>query len=203
MHLTCPYCGYSKTLNSDQLPHSVAKVTCPKCQQNFPFVPEDKSAPDTQPPVVTETPAQWAEQHPKAGFWLRLVAALIDMTIVLVLQLILGAALGFSAARLLPQDSFATINLLVLVEIFTYVLGFAYYVAFTGYCGQTPGKMALRLKVILCNGENIGYGRAAIREIPAKFIAGIVLCIGYLMIAFDRQKQGLHDHMVKTYVVKL
>jgi uncharacterized RDD family membrane protein YckC len=63
--------------------------------------------------------------------------------------------------------------------------------------------MALRIKVICCDGTEISYGRAAFREVPAKFISGIIFCIGYLMIAFDEQKQGLHDRMAKTYVIKL
>ena len=33
-----------------------------------------------------------------------------------------------------------------LVMLFGYVLSFAYYIFFTGYCGQTPGKMAVRIK---------------------------------------------------------
>ena len=207
MQLTCPYCGFSKAVAKDKLPCNVVKATCPKCNQDFPFA----SAPVIAEPIEdaatvttdTGTQVQQAEKLPKAGFWLRLVAAMIDMIIVLVMQLVLGAALGFTGTIILGVDSAAAINLFILVELFTYALSFAYYIAFTGYCGQTPGKMALRLKVIRCNGENISYGRAAFREIPAKFIAGILLCIGYLMIAFDSQKQGLHDHMAKTYVIKL
>jgi uncharacterized RDD family membrane protein YckC len=83
------------------------------------------------------------------------------------------------------------------------VLTVAYYVFFTGYCGQTPGKMALRIKVIRTNGMEIGYGKAALREVLGKFVSGILLGIGYLMVAFDLQKQGLHDKIADTYVIKL
>ena len=78
-----------------------------------------------------------------------------------------------------------------------------YYVFFTGYCGQTPGKMAIRVKVIRTDGSEIGYGRAFLREVPGKFLSGLILGIGYLMIAFDAQKQGLHDKIADTYVIKL
>ena len=87
--------------------------------------------------------------------------------------------------------------------LFSYVLSFAYYIFFTGYCGQTPGKMALRIKVIRRDGSDIGYGRAAFREVLGKTISGLLLGIGYLMVAFDEQKQGLHDRMADTYVIKL
>ena len=48
-----------------------------------------------------------------------------------------------------------------------------------------------------------GYGTAFLREVIGKFISSILLCIGYLMVAFDGQKQGLHDKIAGTYVIKL
>ena len=89
------------------------------------------------------------------------------------------------------------------VVLLSVSLSIGYAVFFTGYCGQTPGKMALRIKVIRTDGSQITYGRAALREVPGKFISGILLGIGYLMVAFDSQKQGLHDKIADTYVIKL
>jgi uncharacterized RDD family membrane protein YckC len=63
--------------------------------------------------------------------------------------------------------------------------------------------MALRIKVIRTNGMEIGYGKAALREVLGKFVSGILLGIGYLMVAFDLQKQGLHDKIADTYVIKI
>ena len=79
----------------------------------------------------------------------------------------------------------------------------SYAVFFTGYCGQTPGKMALRIKVIMTDGTDISYGQAALREVVGKFISALLLGIGYLMVAFDSKKQGLHDRLANTYVIKL
>ena len=45
--------------------------------------------------------------------------------------------------------------------------------------------MALRIKVIRRDGRGIGYGRAAFREVLCKTISGLLLGIGYLMVAFD------------------
>ncbi|MDX9709761.1 MAG: RDD family protein, partial [Trichloromonas sp.] len=91
----------------------------------------------------------------------------------------------------------------LMATLFGALVGLTYSVFFTGYCGQTPGKMALRIKVIRATGEEIGYGRAFVREVPGKFLSGILLGIGYLMAAFDSQKQGLHDRIADTYVIKL
>ena len=87
--------------------------------------------------------------------------------------------------------------------LFTTVLSLAYYVIFTGSCGQTLGKMALRIKVIRKDGGDLGYGGAALRETIGKFVSGIILGIGYLMVAFDERKQGLHDKIAGSYVIKL
>ena len=125
------------------------------------------------------------------------------MIIVFTLQFVLGAVLAFAGIVSLGFSEGSVGTMTVLVQIFSYALSFAYYIVFTGYCGQTPGKMALRIKVIRRNGSQIGFGRAAFREIPAKFIAAIIFGIGYLMVAFDEQKQGLHDRMADTYVIKL
>ncbi len=133
---------------------------------------------------------------------MRLVATIIDASAVFFLQFLLGALLAF--AGFATHDSGQTAgNIAVLIQLFGFILSFVYYVIFTGYCGQTPGKMALRIKVIRRDGSSLSYGRAALREVPAKFISGIIFGIGYLMVAFDDQKQGLHDRMADTYVIKL
>jgi uncharacterized RDD family membrane protein YckC len=77
------------------------------------------------------------------------------------------------------------------------------YVYFTAYGGQTPGKMALRIKVLRSDSSPLTLGRAFYREVICKFVSGIILGIGYLMVAFDVKKQGLHDRMADTYVVRL
>jgi uncharacterized RDD family membrane protein YckC len=51
------------------------------------------------------------------------------------------------------------------------------------------------------DGNNISFMRATGRYF-AKIISGLILCIGYLMVAWDGQKQGLHDKMAGTLVVK-
>lgn len=207
MEITCPHCGFSKPIDREQLPPDITRVNCPKCKQSFPLqqLPQE-AAPQPETTVKeyrssarkTET-----EAHPKAGFWMRLVATVIDTFIVLVLLLLLGSLLALAGFATGGGGEDAGGNIAILILLFVLALSVAYYVFFTGYCGQTPGKMALRIKVIRCDGSSLSYGRAAFREIPAKFISGIILGIGYLMVAFDDQKQGLHDRIADTYVIKL
>lgn len=206
--LSCPHCGFSKEIEAARLPQKATRVTCPRCRQTFPL-------PAGEPPVsdrpAIESPAPQPTVHPdpvtsitprdlpKAGFWIRATAAILDVVLVFLLQSTLGGLLFLVGAAMVPASD----GLAMLVQIFTYLLSCIYYIFFTGYCGQTPGKMALRIKVIRTNGDSLSYLRAAFREIPAKFLAGIIFGIGYLMVAFDDQKQGLHDRMADTYVIKL
>lgn len=210
MWLTCPHCGFSKELQPNLLPADATKANCPKCRQSFPLQPEVQDKPQleainiTPPAPTTGIKAQTnIDAVPKAGFWLRVVAALIDIVIVFILQFSLGALLALAGVVTSGPSEGSIGTMAILVQLFGFALSFAYYIVFTGHGGQTPGKMALRIKVVRCDGSEISYGRAAFREIPAKFISGIILCIGYLMVAFDEQKQGLHDRMADTYVIKL
>lgn len=140
--------------------------------------------------------------QPKAGFWIRVVASLIDSCLLFAVQFVLSLMIGLIVGLLgIAAEGDPGVNLVI--WMFGVSLSICYAVFFTGYCGQTPGKMALRIKVIRIDGSSITYGRAALREIPGKFISGILLGIGYLMVAFDSQKQGLHDKIADTYVIKL
>ncbi len=222
MQITCPHCGYNKKIDSEKLPAKVKKVKCPKCTEVFPLQPSESktepvskaettppATPDPAPTVAPATPKPPTivansdiDALPKAGFWMRVVATFIDAFIVLVMQFVLGLLLAWTGI-VVAGGIEAGLSMGVIVQLFGFCISFVYYVLFTGSGGQTPGKMALRIKVVNRDGSQISYGRAAFREIPAKFISGIIFCIGYLMVAFDDQKQGLHDRMANTYVIKL
>jgi uncharacterized RDD family membrane protein YckC len=63
----------------------------------------------------------------------------------------------------------------------------------------TLGKLAMRLKVTDESGSRISLGRASGRYF-AKFLSTFALGLGYLMVGFDQQKQGLHDRLAGTLV---
>ena len=82
------------------------------------------------------------------------------------------------------------------------ILPWLYYWLFTGLKGQTPGKMAVGIKVIDAGGNVPGLGRAALRETVGKIISAIPLFLGYFWVAWDPKKQGWHDKLAGTYVTK-
>jgi uncharacterized RDD family membrane protein YckC len=124
---------------------------------------------------------------PRAGFWRRFVAALLDGIILGVVGGILGAILG-------ADDRNAANGIGALLGVF-------YYTYFEGSSGQTLGKRALGIRVIdLGGGGSIGYGRAFIRYI-GRFVSGIVLLLGYLWMLWDKEKQTWHDKFANSVVV--
>jgi uncharacterized RDD family membrane protein YckC len=65
----------------------------------------------------------------------------------------------------------------------------------------TPGKMVFGLRVATADGAPIGFGRATGRFF-GKIVSGMIFNVGYLMVAFTSRKQGLHDMIANTVVVR-
>jgi uncharacterized RDD family membrane protein YckC len=82
------------------------------------------------------------------------------------------------------------------------VVGWLYYALMESSAKQaTVGKMALGIIVTDLEGRGIGFGRATGRYF-AKILSALILGIGFLMAAFTERKQGLHDMVASTLVVK-
>ncbi|AET63969.1 RDD family protein [Methanothrix harundinacea] len=80
-------------------------------------------------------------------------------------------------------------------------IGIGYYTYFFG-AGQTPGMRLLEIKLVRADGiEPIGLRRGFLRWVGME-ISGVVLFLGYLWILIDRRRQGWHDKIAGTYVVK-
>jgi uncharacterized RDD family membrane protein YckC len=76
-----------------------------------------------------------------------------------------------------------------------------YSAGFVSTKGATLGKMACGLRVINADGTlKISIGKAIGRYF-AEMLSGVILGIGYLMVAFDSEKRALHDHICKTRVI--
>jgi len=64
----------------------------------------------------------------------------------------------------------------------------------------TLGKMAMGIKVVKEDGKKMSWSESLGRNL-SKIISYFVLFLGFIWIFFDRNKQGWHDKMNKTYVV--
>ncbi len=134
-----------------------------------------------------------------AGFWIRFAARFVDG---IILQIV-GIGMMFAAAAMASsgtQDQAATHQLIA--SLLNALFGLAYEVFFVGKFGATPGKMALKLKIVRPDGEPVSYLRVLGRHF-ATFLSAITLMIGYLMAAFDReQHRALHDRICDTRVIR-
>ena len=131
------------------------------------------------------------------GFWVRVVAYIIDIVL-------LGLAGGlisvvFGGAGDLSDPASGPSLLLNLISL---VLGVAYFAGLESSQWQaTVGKKAMGLVVTDTNGNRISFLRALGRYF-SKILSGFILGIGYIMVAFTERKQGLHDMIASTLVVK-
>ncbi|HLG30040.1 MAG TPA: RDD family protein [Candidatus Brocadiales bacterium] len=121
------------------------------------------------------------------GFWIRFLAAILDVIIIGVPAFILQVGLVFATG---------VSSLVYVIELGAIVLT----VYLDGIKGGTPGKLILGLRIVNDKGNYIGIPMAILRYI-GKILSAVILGIGYIMIAFTEKKQGLHDKIAKTYVI--
>lgn len=121
---------------------------------------------------------------PRAGFWQRFGAYLLDVLLLGVISGILQAALKGAGTAL---------SILITLAYFSYFEG--------GASGQTLGKRAVGIRVIdFANGGPIGYGRALVRTL-GRYVSGLVILLGYLWMLWDKEKQTWHDKFANDVVV--
>jgi uncharacterized RDD family membrane protein YckC len=148
--------------------------------------------------------------HHYAGFWSRAAARIIDLLIIIAaFNLVyladrLGADAGLWTGTGLGEGSwtgegFSMAN--VLRGLFFITFPVFYYVFLHGTYGQTFGKMALKIRVLNEDGTPLDCPKAFLRWL-GYFLCDLTFYIGYLWAAFDPRKQGLHDKVCKTIVVR-
>ena len=142
-----------------------------------------------------------------AGFWVRLVAFIIDRIILTVFSFVFGLGIGvlFGIGIVLSgvDESWAFDVIMDIISvIFAIVVSWIYFAVMESSSKQaTLGKMLLGIKVTDMDNKRITFGRASIRFF-GKFLSGLLLGIGFLMIGFTEKKQGLHDKLAGCLVVK-
>lgn len=152
-----------------------------------------------------------------AGFWLRFVAYIIDSIIIgavyWVMSIPIFAIFGISQANEMQNidnmseaeamGMFGTIMALSGATTFLItVIAILYWSLMESSKYQaTVGKIALGLKVTDMDGKNLDFVKALVRNV-CKIISSMIMGIGYIMAGFTEKKQGLHDIIANTLVVK-
>ena len=186
---TCRACG-GTFATADMVPYGDAWV-CPACKPAF----FQRLQQGEQPEAVMTY----------AGFWIRFVAKMIDSILLYIVQMPVSMAMGLSLSGQPPPDPSELTGYWVRVFISSGIgmaIGIAFTVFFLGRYGATPGKMALKLKVVRPAGDPISYGRAFGRYF-AELVSAMTCSIGYIIAGFDGQKRALHDRIAATRVIRV
>jgi uncharacterized RDD family membrane protein YckC len=171
----------------------------------MPSVPNSGPAVPPPPPVWDARPPGAHPTSGYGGFWIRFVAYVIDAILLNIAFGIIGAIVGIS---IFPADP-ANIDPAVFIsemgsfQFVALIVTWLYFALMeSSPRGATVGKMVLGLRVVDEQGNRISFMRATGRFF-AKIVSGIILFIGFLMIAFTDRKRGLHDIMAGTLVIKV
>jgi uncharacterized RDD family membrane protein YckC len=187
-------------------PYSAPAAAPPQSVQPYAVPP---GAPPVQPYGFVPLPS------PYAGFWLRLVAHIIDSLLIgfgfCVIVLFGAAFVGFGAFRdridsADSSDVFFTAGLIgaiVLCGLILVVGVWLYYASMESSIHQgTLGKIALGLIVTDLQGRRVTFGRASGRFF-AKIISNLIpLALAYIMAGFTEKKQALHDMIASCLVLR-
>lgn len=82
-----------------------------------------------------------------------------------------------------------------------YLPGILYILGFWIWKSATPGKMLLGIKIVGADGKAMTSSQALLRYL-GYMLSGFVLGLGFIWAIFDRKKQGWHDKIADTYVVR-
>ena len=119
-----------------------------------------------------------------AGFWIRIVAFIIDYILWVIVTypwvFVLGGAYFF----------------------LNFIFHFIVTVLFWYYKNATPGKMAIRAKILNAKtGGALSFGQCVGRYF-AMLLVALPVGAGFIWIAFDKKKQGWHDKLAGTVVIR-
>lgn len=140
------------------------------------------------------------DEEKPAGFWLRLVAYIIDVIIIGSINGILLSPLLFVNEGTPIEISFWTLNGIISIIVY-----YAYFLILTKTFQQTLGKMIVGIKVVGEENENLTWADLFFREVVGRIIHNVffILKLLYLTIVFTNKKQGIHDMIANTRVVHI
>ncbi len=135
-----------------------------------------------------------------AGFIRRVIAYLVDSSIIFILYLLFSAS-GLMGIQLAggTEGLFYTGSLAVFLSAFLFLYT-GYFTFFHGYGGQTPAKMILRIKVVTTRGTPLSHLHAFIRTLGF-FVSHLFFGLGFLITIIERKKRALHDLLSGTQVI--
>lgn len=141
--------------------------------------------------------AQSEQELEYVGFWSRMLASLVD-TVLLMLVITPIMLSIYGSAYWADERIFKGYS----GVLFEWILPIIAVLIFWQVKQSTPGKMLIGAKIVDAKtGENPQTGQLIVRYI-GYYVSLLGLCLGFIWIAFDKRKQGWHDKMAGTVVVR-
>jgi len=199
----CNKCGAQNVAGS-QFCARCGTATIPIAGAPTPAMGTPNSAP-SYPAAATQYPAAAPVATGYAGFWIRFVAFIIDAIIVRVVVAPIGMIFGIAGLAGGMTHGFPHLGMAIfgggVTFMFALVASWLYEALMESSSYQaTLGKMIFGMKVTDLNGNRISFAQATGRHF-AKLLSWI-LFIGFIMVGFTERKQGLHDILAGTLVLK-
>ena len=134
------------------------------------------------------------------GFGKRLAATLLDGFLVSAITMVVAFLLGFFGVFLDMFRSSDDVPTMWIVPLSGFVISVVYYVASWTRGGMTPAKLLFGQQVVGADGEPLSLRNALLRYV-GYVISVLILSLGFLWIAFDSKRQGLHDKIAGSFVI--
>ena len=137
------------------------------------------------------------------GFWARVLAALIDTLALGVLIVIVGRILGFHGADYLSANGSLLLSPEYWGQVGTnQIVSAAVVIGFWAWKMATPGKMAIN--AVIVDEKTLGRPTAGqlIGRYLGYFLSTMFLGLGLMWVGWDARKQGWHDKLAGTVVIK-
>jgi uncharacterized RDD family membrane protein YckC len=142
-----------------------------------------------------------------AGFWLRVWAGAIDITMEALAALILTVIVGIAIKIYVSRSGLSPITgsyLTGIAFIFLLAVGSWLYAAFSesSKWRATLGKRILGLQVVTSSGGKLSFGQASVRHFM-KFLSLFTAGVGFMMAGWTKRCQALHDMPSDSMVIKI
>lgn len=131
------------------------------------------------------------------GFWLRVWASIIDT--ILLMFVIVPLLMALYGRDQLAEGVTLTGPANILIS---YILPAIVVIAFWSSKHATPGKMVIGARIVDARTGAPPTLRQHIVRYLGYYLSAFFLCLGFIWVAFDKRKQGWHDKLAGTVVVR-
>ena len=169
---------------------------------------DQPAPPPPAEPAWTAPPAPQPSTRPGpmpgwhyAGFWVRFLALLLDAVVLIVIGAAVAPIFG-EQVTFHGTGTAAGVTINYQANAIGTLIGLVYFIGFWAWRGQTVGMMPFNLQVVsVQDGKKIDVVRGLLRYV-GYILSAIPLLIGFIWAAFDARKQGWHDKIASTVVIR-